>query len=135
SRRGGMAPLAAVGSAGSPEETASFAERLTAAQAGDRSAQGRLLEENRSWLRRAAERLLSPRAAQLADASDLAQSCLATAGTNLPKFRGNRIQAFRAWLKTIRVNKVRVLVRRHGASRDRLHPLPEGAEGPACRAV
>ena len=108
-----MEHLPPIADDGPRSRTVTFVDQLTRAKGGDQSAVSSLLAENRSWLRRKADRFLSRRAKQHADPSDLAQECLATAAEHLPQFRGNSIQAFRAWLGTILVNKIRNFLRRN----------------------
>jgi RNA polymerase sigma-70 factor (ECF subfamily) len=95
------------------ERTATFADRLARAGCGDRSAVSGFLAENRSWLRRKASRLLSRRATQHVDSSDLAQKALADAAKHLSQFRDNKVAAFRVWLRTILLNNVRAFLRRN----------------------
>ncbi|MBX9792244.1 MAG: hypothetical protein K2Y37_25370 [Pirellulales bacterium] len=107
----------------------SFAGRIEQARDGNKVAAGQLLDENRSWLRRKAARLLGDRRAAQVDPSDLAQDCLAAAAENLPAFRGSRGAAFRAWLATILTNKFRALVRPGGTLAKAVQSLPQDSMG------
>ena len=105
--------------------TTTIMVQLARAIAGDQSAAGQLLVENRSWLRRKAGRRLSRRSRQHTHPSDLAQESLAAAAQGLGQFRGNNIQAFRAWLQTTLVNKFRSFLRRNRRRFEKQIRFPE----------
>jgi len=93
----------------------SFEPLLERAQDGDQSALGHLLEENRGWLKRDAQRSISSNLARRQDASDLAQESLATASQAIDQFRGRDPGTFRGWLRGIQRNLLRRLVRGQAA--------------------
>jgi RNA polymerase sigma-70 factor (ECF subfamily) len=72
------------------------------------------------------ERWVRPHVAQRADAEDVVQEVLTTLVRELPRFDHNqRPGAFRAWLRTITVNRLRA----YWAKRDSL-PSPSGGTEP-----
>src|SRR5262245_5577692 len=114
----------------------SFGHLLRQARAGDRSAWGRLLEVNRSWLVRAAWRRFPWALTRKQDASDLVQDCLHAALGNRAGFRGQDERSFRGWLRGILVHMRGRALRHWGRrARDsgREQPLPGRSSDDALR--
>jgi RNA polymerase sigma-70 factor (ECF subfamily) len=106
-----------------------FGYLLEKARAGDNSAQGRLLQANRSWLKRMAHRWLPLRLARKAAASDVVQDCLQQANQKLNQFRGTDAKAFRSWLARMLRNLVSKVIRSETPKIDREGPLPVDSSG------
>ena len=106
-----------------------FGSLLDKARAGDNSAQGRLLQAQRSWLKRMAHRWLPERLARKADASDVVQDCLQQAHQKLNQFRGADARAFRSWLATMLRNLVSKVIRSETPKVEREGPLPMDSAG------
>lgn len=106
-----------------------FEERLDKARAGQETVPGQLLAEQRSWLKRMAERAIGPRLARRQDASDLVQDCLITAQQHIDTFRGQDEATFRGWLKGIQRNLIARLIRRHAPKVAREAALPADSQG------
>ena len=97
----------------------SFARLLKQARNGCSSALGRLLDDQRDWLKGIAARRLPPALAAHEDPSDLAQECEAVAAKRLSRFQGNDPRQFRAWLKGILDRRIKRVFRYWGqAQRD-----------------
>jgi RNA polymerase sigma factor (sigma-70 family) len=109
-----------------PKGSTSAERLLQEARAGAPSARGRLLDENRSWLKRLARRLLPPGRVRQADASDMVQECLQEADRRLGQFRGEDVSTFRNWLQGILRKLVRKLLR---SQRHPIVALPRSPDG------
>jgi RNA polymerase sigma-70 factor (ECF subfamily) len=86
---------------------------LEQARQGDREALGRLLEAQRSALRRLAERQLEGRIAVRVDASDIIQQTFLEAHRSFPQFAGQDVRQLAAWLEGILDHKVAGAIRDH----------------------
>jgi RNA polymerase sigma-70 factor (ECF subfamily) len=109
--------------------SSTFGHLLDKARAGDNSAQGRLLQAHRSWLKRMAHRWLPGRVARKADASDVVQDCLQQAHQKLGQFRGADARAFRSWLATTLRNLINKVIRSETPRIARESPLPIDPSG------
>jgi RNA polymerase sigma-70 factor (ECF subfamily) len=101
---------------------------LKQARAGVTSAQNRLLDENRSWLKRIARRLVPSALARKEDASDLVQKTMHEAHRRLDQFRGSKVREYRNWLQGILRKMVWTLIRKH-AKDMQVKPLPISSGG------
>src|SRR5215471_1127462 len=88
-------------------------ELLDQALQGDRDALGRLLEAQRTALRRMAERQLEGRIAVRVDASDIIQQTFLEAYRSFPQFAGRDMRELVAWLRCILDHKVAGAIRDH----------------------
>src|SRR5215471_5306331 len=88
-------------------------ELLDQALQGDRDALGRLLEAQRTALRRLAERQLEGRIAVRVDASDIVQQTFLEAYRSFPQFAGQDARELVAWLQSILDHKVAGAIRDH----------------------
>lgn len=94
-------------------------ELIRRAQAGDREALGRLLEQHRDKLRGAAQRQISGKLAARIDASDVVQqTCLSVYG-NIAKFQGIHEGEFIAWLNRIHEQNIQNVIRDHAQTQKR----------------
>lgn len=96
-----------------------FTDLLSRAQAGDRDAQGQLLEPLRDFLRMLAVRQLDARLNGRIDASDIVHETYITALGSLEQFRGSQRPEFLAWLRTVHEHVVQNLARKHITTRKR----------------
>lgn len=90
-----------------------FTALLARARAGDRDAQGELLEPLREFLRMLAVRQLDARLNGRIDASDIVHETYITALASLEQFRGSQRPEFLAWLRTVHEHVVQNLARQH----------------------
>jgi RNA polymerase sigma-70 factor (ECF subfamily) len=97
------------------DDDALTADLLARAQAGDRAALGRLLEQQRGWLRRIADDLLDPRVRGRLDASDVIQQTCLSVHRQIAHFDGHDPAQFVAWLRQIHEHNVQ------NANREQLH--------------
>jgi RNA polymerase sigma-70 factor (ECF subfamily) len=88
-------------------------ELLQRARRGDREALGRLLEAQRSALRRLAEGRLGERIEVRVDASDIIQQTFLEAHRSFQQFAGQDARELTAWLQGILDHKVAGAVRDH----------------------
>src|SRR3954465_10127378 len=88
-------------------------QTLEQALRGDREALGRLLEAERTALRRLAERQLGGRIAARVDASDVVQQAFLEAYRSFPQFAGRDARELAAWLQCILDNKIATAIRDH----------------------
>lgn len=100
-------------------ESQEFAALLARAQAGDRQAQGELLEPLRGFLRMLAIRQLDARLSGRIDASDIVHETYLTALASLEQFRGSQRPEFLAWLRTVHEHVVQNLAREHIVTKKR----------------
>ncbi len=93
-------------------------ERLVRqAQAGDRAAQGQLLEQYRNYLTLLARVQLGRRLQSKADASDLVQETFLKAYRDFAEFRGTTEAELVAWLQKILAFNLANVMRHYGARR------------------
>jgi RNA polymerase sigma factor (sigma-70 family) len=122
-RAGGASTPATPGAAASTSTGA----RLDRARRGDRSALGRLLQEQGSWLRAHARRLWPRRLDPKLSPSDLVQGVHQEAARSIGRCPSRNQPGFRAWLRTILV-RIRDQALRHLTADkrdvDREEPLP-----------
>jgi RNA polymerase sigma-70 factor, ECF subfamily len=90
-------------------------ELLQRACTGDREALGKLLENNRDYLRNIADRMLDDRVGRRIDASDLVQQTCLSVHKQIGEFVGKDAAQFAAWLRQIHERNIR------NAVRDQLH--------------
>jgi RNA polymerase sigma-70 factor (ECF subfamily) len=95
------------------DEAPSTSQLLAQARRGDREALGRLLEAQRTALRRLAERQLEGRIAVRVDASDVIQQTFLEAHRSFPQFAGRNLRDLAAWLRSILDHKVAGAIRDH----------------------
>jgi RNA polymerase sigma factor (sigma-70 family) len=91
----------------------SFSSDLRRGRDGDQAARGRLLERERSFLRRMARRLAPPWLAREESPSDLVQGCNLQAVRAFSQFEGADEARFRGWLRAILRNVIARVIRGH----------------------
>jgi RNA polymerase sigma-70 factor (ECF subfamily) len=101
------------------DEAPSASQLLAQARQGDRDALGRLLEAQRTALRRLAERQLEGRIAVRVDASDVIQQTFLEAHRSFPQFAGRSLRDLSAWLQGILDHKVAGAIRDHAVLQKR----------------
>ena len=98
-----------------------FIELAQAAQQGDRSALGEILESFRSYLQLFADRQLGPDLKQKFGGSDLVQQTFLDAQQAFPRFVGETPDELRVWLERILLNNLGDLARQfRGAGKRQL---------------
>src|SRR5262245_43271461 len=90
---------------------------LKLAQAGDRSALGRLLESYRNYLALLARGQIGQRLQGKVDASDLVQETFLEAHRDFGAFRGRNEREFVSWLRRILACNLANVVERYTAQR------------------
>ena len=120
--------------AGALSSTGAWLDR---ARGGDRSALGRLLQEQRSWLWWQARRLWPRRLDPKLSPSDLVQGVNQAAARDIGRYIGRSKPSFRAWLREILVRVRNQWLRNLTADKrdvDREEPLPgDSARGSGLR--
>jgi RNA polymerase sigma-70 factor (ECF subfamily) len=116
-----------------------FAELVRAAQAGDESAKGALLQQCRPFLLAIANQELAPAVAAKVGASDVVQNTMMSAQRCLDDFRGSDREELLAWLRTILLNDLKQARRRFTAEKrrvDRERPLDtDNSKGPNMKDI
>lgn len=96
---------------------------LSAARAGDRDAQGRLLDQCRAYLLYVANEKLDSRLQARGGGSDLVQETILNALIAFPEFRGSTLEELHGWLRAILLNVIADFRRHHLA--DKRNPRAE----------
>jgi RNA polymerase sigma-70 factor (ECF subfamily) len=102
-----------------PVSATEFSDLLAAARSGDSAALGSLFADARGYLLRVAGGELSPALRAKGSGSDLVQESFLEAQRLLDRFTGSNAGEFRAWLRSVLLNKLSDFHRRYQRSHKR----------------
>jgi RNA polymerase sigma-70 factor (ECF subfamily) len=103
------------------DDLADCEQLLTRARGDDRRALGQLLEMFRAYLKLLARIQINRRLQGKMDASDIVQETFLQAQRNFSQFRGTTEAEMMAWLRTILVSQIKMLIRRYGTGKRDAH--------------